>query len=1721
MAGRRRTGPGWVRVAKGALAVGAAVVVVAILAVGAALGLATTSWGSERLLRLALPRLNRTLAGELACARLRFGGDRIVLEGLALRDPEGAPVARVERVAIVFRPLALLRRRIDVRSIDIESPALVLVRNAEGETNLGRALASRDGAAARTAAAGPAPPPGASHGSGPEVALGALTVHDGSLEYRDASGGDDDTEEGGPLRHVQLDGLRVNASGHAAGVGRGAFALHLDATAEAQSPLHEAVTVRLDGAGTSTGAEPRAGAGPDTDAALHLELAIGDSAVVLSTHLRFDGGVAGARTGTSTGAGQGAPSRATLDLERVHLTPALIHALAPQAQALVAAVTASGSASWDGDAERASAHLALLAAGAHVSLTATADTRRRILEGLTVRAEAIDLGRLLAGAPRSTLGLALDAHGSGSTLATLRGALTLDVSRGTLGGHAIGPVRLRLDADRGRYKVLDLDAALPGGHLRAGGDATATTLDLHARVDLRDLGITADSFLPPPRPIARALRTSRQRSRATRRPDAAGSGRVDLAIGGTPQAPSLRLTGHLDGLRWQELEASRLSLALATRDLRAPVRTNVSLEVPELRLGARRLHGLRVEARFDDGPRATARVTLGGATPVALVLGGHWEGRARAGAHPDAAAMVLDAMTLTFPGVTWDLQGPARLAVAGDAVGVEHLALATPAGPNGAAAQRLTLDLRKAGRRLDADATLVAIDLASLPGGLLPAPGRLGGRVDGHLEVHLRPHGKAERPLGSAQLSLTGGRIGDVRDLGLDANLQVRAAGKGMDLSGTLGASGWGARLAGRFDVPVPDGFPKALLTSPAPLDVALDVSDLDLARVMAGLEALGGPAAARADRGTGTPAALAVGGGPPRGTLRGQGTAHVRILGTGASPSLSVEAQVRQLVTDGLALGDVQVQLDAPADRPLTIRLDLPPPPTPAAKPATSLPAHAAGPPSHPPAAVEASAAPPSSVGPGAKPPVPGEAPARSGGAPRAHVLVRTAFTLTHLLHHPPTTASVLDSPVHVEAEVEGLPLEPVGRFLQPPRVLGGRAGLRLTLDGPPRAARAQLALTVAGAEVGRFPATDAALDVDLGAAGVRARARLSRRGSTLVTVDAHIATSMARLLQGRGAATGLERLASMPLELHARVGPLELRRAGLQPETDRDPPRLLAGRLEASVDVVGTLRAPQVVVVADLGDLRMDDTALGSGRGVLRYKDRRASADLQLTSARAGHLHLSATAEADLGAAIVAAGGPSGALDPRRVPLTARLDADGFDISGLSGATPGLRAVSGRFFASVAVTGTVADPRPTGQLEWKDGGLTITGLGAYKAVHLKVHGALDHVVLDELRADSGDGHARLTGSGSHAPAGGYSVDLRTDLARFPVYVEGQALAAVSLQAATHGSVSVRAVRVKVTIDSARVALSDAKRKHLQPLAPAADIVRVDGDQPLNATQAARLAAIDRRIAAGAPATLAAGQAAPSPAQRQRAEKAAGVVVTVEAPRNLWVDGDDAKLELGLEPGFRVEITDAVRAFGQVTIKRGRVDVVGRRFDLKAGSEVQLSGPVDEPELDVEAHHLNETENITVVVTVKGTPGHLKITIRAPDRPDLTETQLYTLVVTGRLDLGGGTASATTPTDRAVSLVGGLVAAQLQKALSSKLPFDVLTIEEGNGVGDARIEAGTYLTSDLYVGYVGRTGADPALLQNRNAVHLEYELTTRWSFQGEYGDAKTGSADLMWTRRY
>jgi translocation and assembly module TamB len=646
---------------------------------------------------------------------------------------------------------------------------------------------------------------------------------------------------------------------------------------------------------------------------------------------------------------------------------------------------------------------------------------------------------------------------------------------------------------------------------------------------------------------------------------------------------------------------------------------------------------------------------------------------------------------------------------------------------------------------------------------------------------------------------------------------------------------------------------------------------------------------------------------------------------------------------------------------------------------------------------------------------------------------------------------------------------------------------------------------LRLFGAAGPRFPPTDARLDATLGPRDTRLALRIARTGHPLASASLIWKVPSSRL-RDRAA------LRRAPLELSASVGPLRVHRSGLPGSSDLPTSDELTATLQAAVSVHGSLARPELLATASVRDGHLGKQPVGSADATLTYAAGRIGADARLRSASGGELHMEGHATANLGYPQVSQ------LDTGAIPFDARLDGHAYDLAWTSALGNSVRSVAGKLSAAVSVHGTPRAPHAAGQLEWTHGAVTLTGLGAYRDVHLKAHGDENGVSVDELRLSSGDGDARLTARATRTGAnGGLAVEASTSLHRFPIYGQGQALATVSVDGHATGTASARRIQAVAKVSEAHIELNDVKQKKLQSLQRPPDILLVDGSRPANTAEAKRLAQVDAVLLSGEDVAKKAAPAPPAPQLSVR--------LGIDAPRNLWVQGEDASLELGLGPDFHVESSGTPAVYGQVLVRRGRIDVFGRRFDVQAGSLVNFVGPPDQPRLDVTAKHFNEGENISVLLTAKGSLDKLSISVRSPERPDLTEGQLYTLIVTGKLQFGGSgnSAGSASAAGEAASLVGGVVASQLQKTLARKLPLDVLTLQAGDegGLTGSRLEAGTYLTSKLYAGYVGRVGANPALLQNRNAVHVEYQLSRRWSFNAEYGDVGTGTADLLWTKNY
>jgi translocation and assembly module TamB len=716
-----------------------------------------------------------------------------------------------------------------------------------------------------------------------------------------------------------------------------------------------------------------------------------------------------------------------------------------------------------------------------------------------------------------------------------------------------------------------------------------------------------------------------------------------------------------------------------------------------------------------------------------------------------------------------------------------------------------------------------------------------------------------------------------------------------------------------------------------------------------------------------------------------------------------------------------------------------------------------------------------------------------------RASARARAPLTIARLAHLQ--GPALLRTPVTIEASADQLPLGPLAALAGSDLVNAGTLTLRLEGHGPARAPAATLKLRLEGAAGRRFPATDALVELAVREQeGSQVTAQVSRRGQTLGTLDATVHLPSARLTQ-------LPALASAPLTVRAHVGPLRVQRQALPAATERDKEGTLTALLEAGLRLEGTLRDPRVELTASTADARLDGRPLGKADLELRYRDAQPRLAINITTASGGELHLTGSTELDLGYPRVLR-----PTDWKTLPITADLESRELDLAVFSGLVRPVRTVAGRLSANARLRGNVGAPQVAGRLEWKDGRLVVADLGGYEGVHLLVHGDGNSMVLEDLSARAGSGHARVTAKATRAAPGKFTVETTAKLDKFPLYSEGQPLAALSLDARAHGNVAADRIGLTAKVDEAHVALAEGKRKRLQPLARPRDIVLLDEGKPLNREQAKKL----RRLAVERQSEETAQEAETAPSVQPRRVK-----IAIEAPRNLWVEGPDVHLELGLGEGFVVTMADETRVFGTVLVKRGRASVLGKRFDLDPESTVRFTGPPDRPTLAVKATYEARKAGVSVRVSVDGPSDKLDLKLSSPEYPQLGDTELLALVATGHLPgdrTAGGTA---TPGTQAMSVLGGVVAAQLQKGLAKKLPLDVLVIEPGEGLNSTRLEAGTYLTDSLYAAWVGRLGADPFGRENRNEVQLEYQLSRRWSVQGIYGDMRRGSADIVWTKNY
>jgi translocation and assembly module TamB len=211
----------------------------------------------------------------------------------------------------------------------------------------------------------------------------------------------------------------------------------------------------------------------------------------------------------------------------------------------------------------------------------------------------------------------------------------------------------------------------------------------------------------------------------------------------------------------------------------------------------------------------------------------------------------------------------------------------------------------------------------------------------------------------------------------------------------------------------------------------------------------------------------------------------------------------------------------------------------------------------------------------------------------------------------------------------------------------------------------------------------------------------------------------------------------------------------------------------------------------------------------------------------------------------------------------------------------------------------------------------------------------------------------------------------------------------------------------------------------------------------------------------------------------------------------------------------------------GQVDSVRGEFEFLGRDFnvDRKEGIVRFTGSSPPNPKLDVVAiHPLDRSvvadlessvrKNPQIFVRVTGSAYEPKLDLTS--EPTMSESEIIFVLMTGRPPSKADVGQEEGVASQAAAAAGGIFAALIQQKISKTLPVDVFRFESGEGgLAGSQLRVGKYITSDLFISYAYKFGADEE--DSGYEARVEYHFLPQWMVEARYGENQTGELNVFW----
>ncbi|HZF54073.1 MAG TPA: translocation/assembly module TamB domain-containing protein [Polyangiaceae bacterium] len=382
----------------------------------------------------------------------------------------------------------------------------------------------------------------------------------------------------------------------------------------------------------------------------------------------------------------------------------------------------------------------------------------------------------------------------------------------------------------------------------------------------------------------------------------------------------------------------------------------------------------------------------------------------------------------------------------------------------------------------------------------------------------------------------------------------------------------------------------------------------------------------------------------------------------------------------------------------------------------------------------------------------------------------------------------------------------------------------------------------------------------------------------------------------------------------------------------------------------------------------------------------------------------------------------------------------------------------------------------------------------------------------LDDLSATASSGRvggwalARFDGLVFQDAAGELTIG---DTEPLPLALEGVPLGRLSGKVALTAKKTKEALTASVRIPGVRLELPASIGRNVQPLDENEEIVT---SHPLD-----------------------------KPEEEVRAENAQKVILNIDLDRaDIKGPMVDVALKTSDQNPLRIELTDKTRIFGDIETISGRLDVMGKEFDIERVL-VHMRGQ-DEPNPYVNATvRWDAPDGSRVFIDFIGSVDPItEEKIRFRSDPTRSKQEIIGLLLLGSdyehgTVAGGPSGESKEPTrstgNAAGGMAAGFVADQFSGLLAdSGISTSVGTTEEGALKTGLVYEKGTTRTQVTYEGAGSGAAGSPrsagggSQRQGRTEVSVDWRFQRNWLLRGMVGvggDQPSSGLDLLWQYRY